>query len=49
MGKDKKNLEDLKKDLKTLNKEEMTKIVGGRNGKSNKSQWNDSCGGILPQ
>jgi len=48
MGKDKKNLEDLKKDLKTLNKEEMSKIVGGRKGKSN-DQWNDSCGGILPQ
>ncbi len=48
MGKDKRNLEDLKKDLKSLKKEEMTKIVGGRKGKS-KNQWNDGCGGITPQ
>ena len=47
MGKDKKNIDDLKKDLKTLKKEEMVKITGGKKGKDKSS--NNGCGGILPQ
>lgn len=31
MGKSKKKLDDLKKDLKTLQKKDMKKIVGGKN------------------
>ncbi len=46
MGKAKKNLDDLKKDLKALKKTEMKKIVGG---KKKKRKWNNGCGGILPQ
>lgn len=50
MGKSKKNLEDLKKDLKTIKKDDMNKIVGGKNDK-NKNKWNNGngCGGIVPQ
>jgi len=48
MGKNKKKLSELKKDLKTLKKEEMIKIVGGKKGKR-KPQSNNGCGGILPQ
>lgn len=50
MGKSKKNLEDLKKDLKTINKDDMNKIVGGKNDK-NKNKWNNGngCSGIVPQ
>jgi bacteriocin-like protein len=44
-NKPKKDLEALKKSLKILNKEEMKKIIGGKN----KKKWNNSCGGILPQ
>lgn len=48
MGKSKKKLEDLKKDLKTLKEVDMKKIVGGKNDKKRK-KWNNGCGGILPQ
>ena len=45
MGKAKKNLDDLKKDLKALKKNDMKKIIGGKK----KNKWNNGCGGILPQ
>ncbi len=48
MGKSKKNLDDLKKDLKTIKKVDMNKIIGGKNDKA-KKKWNSGCGGILPQ
>ena len=38
MGKSKKNLDQLKKDLKTLKKVDMNKIVGGKNDKK-KKKW----------
>lgn len=47
MGKSKKNLADLKKDLRTIKKVDMKKIVGGKNKK--KKKWNNGCGGIIPQ
>ena len=47
MGKSKKNLDDLKKDLKTIKKNDMNKIVGGKKSKNKK--WNNGCGGIVPQ
>ncbi len=46
MGKAKKNLDDLKKDLKELKKADMQKITGG---KKKKKKWGFGCGGILPQ
>lgn len=46
MGKPKKNLKDLKKDLKTIKKDDMNKITGG---KKKKKKWNNGCGGIVPQ
>ena len=42
------NLDDLKKEIKTIKKVDMNKIVGGKNDKKNK-KWNSGCGGILPQ
>ncbi len=48
MGKPKKNLDDLKKDLKTLKKKDMKKIVGGKDDKK-KKKWNNGLGGIVPQ
>jgi hypothetical protein len=48
MGKPKKKLDDLKKDLKTLKKKDMKKIVGGKNDKKKKN-WNNGLGGIVPQ
>ena len=50
MGKDKKNLNDLKKekDLKPIPKGDMSKITGGKNDKD-KKKHNNGCGGILPQ
>lgn len=47
MGKNKKNLKDLEKskDLKTLGKVEMKKIVGGK--KRNKGS--NGCGNFTPQ
>ena len=47
MGKSKKNLDKLKKDIKTIKKDDMKKIVGGKKGKNDK--WKNGCGGILPQ
>jgi hypothetical protein len=48
MGKNKKNLKDLEKskDLKTLGKVEMKKIVGGK--KRNK-RGSNGCGNFTPQ
>lgn len=43
-----KKLEDLKKDLKTLQKKDMKKIVGGKNDKK-KNKFNNGLGGIVPQ
>lgn len=51
MGKTKKSLSDLKKDkkdLQTIKKGDMNKIVGGKNDKK-KKKWNNGCGGIVPQ
>ncbi|MCB0568777.1 MAG: hypothetical protein KDC66_03390 [Phaeodactylibacter sp.] len=48
MGKSKKNLDDLKKDIKTIKKDDQNKIVGGKKGDKNKN-WNNGCGGIVPQ
>ncbi len=48
MGKNKKKLDDLKKDLKTLQKKDMKKIVGGKTDKK-KKKWNNGLGGIVPQ
>jgi len=45
MGKKKKTLEDLKKDLNTLPKKNLKKIRGGKKGKN----WNNGCGRIIPQ
>ena len=50
MGKSKsKNLGNLKKNLKTIDKGEMLKIIGGKNDKKQANKWNSHCGGILPQ
>lgn len=46
MGKAKKNLDDLKKDLKEVKKSDMKNIIGG---KKKKRKWTFGCGGILPQ
>lgn len=48
MGKNKKKIDDLKKDLKTLQKKDMKKIVGGKTNKK-KKKWNNGLGGIVPQ
>ncbi len=45
MGKKKKTLEDLKKDLNTLPKKDLKKIQGGKKGRN----WNNGCGRIIPQ
>lgn len=47
MGRSKKNLDDIKKEIKSIKKEDMKKIVGGKKGK--KKSWNKGCGGIVPQ
>ena len=47
MGKPKKKIDKLQKDVKPLKKEDMKKIVGGKKGKNDK--WKNGCGGILPQ
>ena len=50
MGKSKsKNLGNLKKNLKTIDKGEMLKIIGGKNDKKQANKWKSHCGGILPQ
>jgi hypothetical protein len=50
MGKSKTtSLGDLKKNLKTIDKGDMLKIIGGKNDTKKASKWNSSCGGILPQ
>jgi hypothetical protein len=46
MGRSKKNLDDIKKEIKSIKKEDMKKIVGGKGKKKN---WNKGCGGIVPQ
>ncbi|WP_170254682.1 hypothetical protein [Phaeodactylibacter luteus] len=45
MGKSKKNLADLKKEIKTIKKSDQNKIVGGK-GKKN---YNNGCSDIVPQ
>lgn len=45
MGKNKKLIE-IKKDLQTIKKKNMEKLVGGKKGK--RKGWN-TCGGIFPQ
>jgi hypothetical protein len=50
MGKDKKNLDELKKDLKTISKSEQEKVRGGSSDKDReKNRWNSGLGGIVPQ
>lgn len=47
MGKQKENkLEDIKKSLKTVKKQDLKKITGGKK----LNNWNNNgCGGIIPQ
>ena len=49
MGKSKKSLDSLKKDLREIKKDEMKGIVGGRDKKSKWKRWLGICGNILPQ
>ncbi len=52
MGKDKKSLDELKDDLKTINKSEQEKVRGGNSDKEKdkeKNKWNSGLGGIVPQ
>ncbi len=52
MGKDKKTLDDLKDDLKTINKNDQEKVRGGSSDKDKdkeKNKWNSGLGGIVPQ
>lgn len=49
MGKSKKSLDDLKKDLKTLKDKDMDKIIGGKKGKKDDKKGGSGCGGIVPQ
>jgi hypothetical protein len=49
MGKSKKDLDDLKKDLKALKKEDMKSIIGGKDKKRKWKRWMNLCGDILPQ
>jgi hypothetical protein len=46
MGKSKKNLDDIKKDIKTIKKDDQKKLIGGKGKNKN---WNNGCGGIVPQ
>ena len=47
MGKtEKKVLMTSRRILKTLQKKDMKKIVGGKNDKK-KNKWNNGCGGIV--
>ena len=48
MGRNKKKIKDLQKNIKTMDKVDMKKIIGGKKGKRGKF-WNGGCGGILPQ
>ncbi|MCB0705302.1 MAG: hypothetical protein KDC34_08335 [Saprospiraceae bacterium] len=49
MGKSKSNLKDLKKDVRPIRKEEMKKIIGGREKGSKWKRFLNICGNILPQ
>lgn len=52
MGKDtKKSLDELKDDLKTINKSEQDKVRGGtgKDKDKEKNKWNSGLGGIVPQ
>lgn len=52
MGKDKKTLDELKDDLKTINKRDQEKVRGGSSDKEkdkDKRKWDSSLGGIVPQ
>lgn len=46
MGK-KKKLMDVKRDLQTIKKNNLGKLIGGRKTKGG-SRWN-TCGGLVPQ
>ena len=48
MGKKEKNLDELTKSLKTVKKKDMKNIRGGKRPNKGKN-WNDGCGGIIPQ
>jgi hypothetical protein len=49
MGKKKVNLDELKKNLKTVNKNKMKHIFGGRKRNKSSKNWSDGCGGKIPQ
>jgi hypothetical protein len=49
MGKRKKSLDELRKDLRELKKDEMKNIVGGQEKKRKWKRWLNICGSILPQ
>ncbi len=52
MGKDKKSLDELKDEIKTINKSEQDKVRGGSSDKDKekeKNKWNSGLGGIVPQ
>jgi hypothetical protein len=48
MRKKKVNLDELKKSLKTVKKKDMKKLTGGKKRNKGKN-WNDGCGGPIPQ
>lgn len=48
MRKKKTNLDELKKSLKTIKKRDMKYIRGGKKTRKGKN-WNDGCGGTIPQ
>ncbi len=45
--KSRRTLEELKRELQTVNQLDMNNIVGGR--KRNMERWNNGCGGVIPQ
>lgn len=52
MGKDKKSLDELKKEIKTIDKKDQEKVRGGSSDKEKdkeKNKWNSGLGGIVPQ
>ena len=49
MGKSKKSIDELKKDLREIKKDEMKNIMGGSEKKNKWKRWLNICGNILPQ
>lgn len=49
MGKSDKKLDEVKKNLKQIKKEDMKKIVGGKDEAKGWKRWISICGNILPQ